>query len=102
MKGNVYVYIFGMAIVTFLIRATPLLFLRRQIQNRTLRSFLYYVPYVTLAVMTFPAILDATQSTAAAGVALVLAIALALLGCKLFPVTVGACLCVLILEWFLV
>ena len=52
--------------------------------------------------MTFPAILDATQSSLAALVALVLAIVLALLGCKLFPVAIGACLCVLILEWFLV
>ena len=100
MKGNVYLYIFGMAVITYLIRVTPLVFLRKEIQNRTLRSFLYYVPYVTLAVMTFPAILDATQSSLAALVALVLAIVLALLGCKLFPVAIGACLCVLILEWF--
>ena len=62
MKHNVYLYILIMAAVSFLIRVLPLTLIRRQIKNRTVRSFLYYVPYVTLAVMTFPAILDATGS----------------------------------------
>ena len=55
-----YVYIFIMFFVSFLIRVLPLTLIRKEIKNRTIRSFLYYVPYVTLAVMTFPAIMDAT------------------------------------------
>ena len=51
-----------MAAVTFLIRALPLTLIRKKITNKTLRSFLFYVPYVTLAVMTFPAIIEATNS----------------------------------------
>ena len=51
-----------MAAVTLLIRVLPLTLIRKKITNVTLRSFLYYVPYVTLAVMTFPAILEATGS----------------------------------------
>ncbi len=98
---RIYLYIFGMALITYLIRVTPLVFLRKEIKNKTLRSFLYYVPYVTLAVMTFPAILEATTSPIAAAVAFAVAILLAALGCKLFPVAIGASLCVLILEWFL-
>ena len=62
MTHNVYLYILGMWLVSYLIRVLPLTLIRRQITNRTIRSFLYYVPYVTLAVMTFPAILSATQS----------------------------------------
>ena len=62
---NPYLYILIMAGVSFAIRALPLTLIRRQIRNRFIRSFLYYVPYVTLAVMTFPAILHATQSPAA-------------------------------------
>ena len=58
--GNVYIYTLGMALVTYLIRVLPFTLIRKKIENRTIRSFLYYVPYVTLAVMTFPAILDAT------------------------------------------
>ncbi|MBP3312487.1 MAG: AzlD domain-containing protein, partial [Butyricicoccus sp.] len=62
MQRNIYLYIFVMAAVTYLIRVLPLTLIRRQIKNTFLRSFLYYVPYVTLAVMTFPALLSATGS----------------------------------------
>ena len=61
MTHNVYIYLLIMAAVTFLIRVLPLTLIRKQIKNKFIRSFLYYVPYVTLAVMTFPAIIEATQ-----------------------------------------
>ena len=69
MLHNTWIYILIMAVVTYLIRMLPLTLLRKEIKNRTLRSFLYYVPYVTLSVMTFPAILTATGDirTGAAG-----------------------------------
>ena len=70
---NVYLYILVMAAVTYLIRVLPLTLIRREIKNTFLRSFLYYVPYVTLAVMTFPAILDATGSTVSAAAGLLAA-----------------------------
>lgn len=54
MQHNVYIYILVMGIVTYLIRVLPLTLIRKEIKNRFIRSFLYYVPYVTLAVMTFP------------------------------------------------
>jgi len=98
---NVYIYIACMAGVTFLIRVLPLTLIRKEIKNTTLRSFLYYVPYVTLAVMTFPAILHATQSPIAAGVALVAGILLAWFGRSLFFVAVSSCLVVFLLELFL-
>ena len=56
MRGNVYVYILVMALVTYLIRMLPLTLIREKIKSTFIKSFLYYVPYVTLAVMTFPAI----------------------------------------------
>ena len=98
---NIYIYIACMAGVTFLIRVLPLTLIRKEIKNRTLRSFLYYVPYVTLAVMTFPAILHATQSPIAAAVALVAAILLAWFGRSLFFVAVSSCVLVFLLELFL-
>ncbi|MCI6175385.1 AzlD domain-containing protein, partial [bacterium] len=51
-----------MALVTYLIRALPLTLIHGKIQNRWVRSFLYYVPYACLSAMTFPAIFFATQS----------------------------------------
>lgn len=98
---NVYIYIACMAGVTYLIRMLPLVLIRREIKNRILRSFLYYVPYVTLAVMTFPAILDATQSPIAAAVALIVAILLALFGRGLLTVAIASCVTVFLLELFL-
>ena len=62
MKHNLYMYIFVMAAVTYLIRMLPLTLIQKEIKNTFIKSFLYYVPYVTLAVMTFPAILTATAN----------------------------------------
>ena len=56
MKHNMYIYILIMAAVSYAIRVLPLTLLQKQIKNRFFQSFLYYVPYVTLAVMTFPAV----------------------------------------------
>lgn len=101
MTHNVYLYIFFMAAVTYLIRVLPLTLIRREIRNRTIRSFLYYVPYVTLAVMTFPAILDATQSPISAWAALIAGMALAWMGGSLFQVSVLCCAAVFVVECFL-
>ena len=98
---NIWLYILVAAAVSFLIRVTPLVLIRRQITNPTLRSFLFYVPYVTLAVMTFPAILSATQSPIAGAIALVAGIALAWFGRSLFQVAVLSCVTVFVLELFL-
>ena len=98
---DVYLYIAVMAVVTYLIRVLPLTLIRRQIENRFIRSFLYYVPYVTLAVMTFPAILEATQSPIAGGAALIVGIVAAYFGWDLFRVALSCCSVVLILELFL-
>ncbi|MDE7245312.1 MAG: AzlD domain-containing protein [Oscillospiraceae bacterium] len=99
---NIWLYILISAGVSYLIRVTPLVLIRREIKNKTLRSFLYYVPYVTLSVMTFPAIVEATQSPLAGLLALAAGIVLAWRGKNLFQVAVACCLTVFISEWFLV
>ena len=102
MNTKIYLYIAVCAGVSFLIRELPLTLIRRPIRNRFLRSFLFYVPYVTLAVMTFPAIVNATQSPIAGAAALVVGIAAAWFGASLFQVSVSCCAVVLVLELFLV
>ncbi|MCI5856215.1 MAG: AzlD domain-containing protein [Agathobacter sp.] len=99
---NNYLYIAVMAAVSYAIRVLPLTLIRKPINNRFVRSFLYYVPYVTLAVMTFPAILSATQSPIAGAAALLAGIVAAWLGAGLFPVSVICCVLVFVLEIFLV
>jgi branched-subunit amino acid transport protein len=98
MQHNVWIYLLIMAAVTYLIRVLPLTLIRREITNRFLRSFLYYVPYVTLSVMTFPAILSATNSAISAAAALVVAILVAWFNGSLFKVAIAACATVFVLE----
>ena len=97
---NAYVYIIGMWFITAIIRILPLLVLRRPIRNRFLRSFFHYVPYVTLAVMTFPAIVNATNSPLAGTTALVAGIVLAWIGANMITVSAACCVVVLVLELF--
>ena len=101
MTHSTWIYILIMILTTNLIRILPLTLIRGQIKNRFIRSFLYYVPYVTLAVMTFPAIVEATNSPVAGGIALVLGIIAAWMGLGLFPVSVICCVVVFILELFI-
>ena len=102
MERNIYIYILVMSVVSYLIRMLPLVLIRREIKNQFIRSFLYYVPYVTLAVMTFPAILSETGSIWSAWAALITGIVLAWKGKSLLQVAVCACAVVFVLELFLV
>ena len=98
MVNNILLAILLMAGVTYLIRVLPLVLIRREIKNRTVRSFLHYVPYVTLSVMTFPAILSATNILWSALAALAVAVVLSLRGCKLPVVAAAACVAVFLVE----
>lgn len=99
MSSNVYIYILIMAAVSYAIRVLPLTLIQRQIENQFLQSFLYYVPYVTLAVMTFPAIIEVTQSPVAGAAALFVGVAAAWFGASLFKVAISCCFTVLIIEF---
>ena len=99
--SETYIYIAVMALVTYLIRVLPLTLIRREIGNVTLRSFLYYVPYVTLSVMTFPAMMESTGSQWSGLAAFLAAVALAWRGFSLFSVAVAACVLVFVIELFI-
>ena len=101
MSHNIYISILVAALTSALIRILPLTLIRGKIENQFIQSFLFYLPYVTLAVMTFPAIVNATQSPAAGAMALVAGIAAAWLGASLFQVSVICCAVVFVLELFL-
>ena len=96
---EIWVYIAVMSAVTVSIRVFPVLLLRRTIKNIFVRSFLFYVPYVTLAVMTFPAIVQATRTPLAGAAAFAFAIYLSCSGAGLFRVAAGASVMVLLVEW---
>ena len=93
-----YMYILVMAVTTYLIRVVPITLMRKEIKNRTFRSFLIYVPYVTLAVMTFPAILSITDSPWISWVGFLVAMVLAYCRASLFVVSLGSCILVFVLQ----
>ncbi len=102
MSGNVYIYIFIMAGVSYLLRTLPMTVMRKPIKNRFIRSLLYYIPYVTLTVMTFPAILSATGSTLTGAAALIVGILLSYFTGNLFIVAIGCCMSVFLLSFLVV
>ena len=99
---SINLYILVMFAVTYLVRVLPITLIRRKIRSPFLQSFLYYVPYVTLAVMTFPAIVEATRSPLAGLLALIAGAVLAWFGGNLFQVAVACCMVALVAEFFLI
>lgn len=98
MNISINVYLIVAALTIYAVRAFPMTLIRREIRSPFIRSFLYYVPYVTLAVMTFPAILSATGSTASAAIGFAAGLVLAWVDGNLFRVAIGSCLAVFAAE----
>ena len=91
MTHDIYIYILVAAAVSCLIRVLPLTLIRRKIKNPFLRSFLYYVPYATLAVMTFPAIITAPQVPLAGILALAMGVVAAWRGVNMIGIAALCC-----------
>ncbi len=87
-----------MAGVTYMTRLIPLIFIRKKIENRFIRSFLYYIPYSVLSAMTFPAIFYSTGYVASAIIGTLVAVLLAYKKKSLIVVAAGASLTVLLAE----
>ena len=96
-QHSILIYILLAIIVTNLIRVIPMAFIKGPISNRFVRSFLYYVPYVTLAVMTFPDMVLATPTLWPGVIALVAGIVAAWFRLGLFPVAAICCIIVYLL-----
>ncbi len=96
-QHRILIYILLAILVTNLIRVIPMVFIKGQISNRFVRSFLYYVPYVTLAVMTFPDMILATPTPWPGLIALVIGMIAAWLRLGLLPVAAICCAIVYLL-----
>ena len=98
MNNNIYIYILLMTLTVYLIRVLPLTLIRKPIKNKLIKDFLYYVPYVTLSVMSFPAIVYATNNIYSGIAALVVGIISSYYDLGLFKVTLICCVCVFLIE----
>ncbi|MDO5406988.1 MAG: AzlD domain-containing protein [Eubacteriales bacterium] len=101
MQHNVYASLLVMFLTIYSVRALPLTLIRKEIKSRFIQSFLYYVPYVSLSVMTFPSILSATDSPVSGLVGFLAGVVLAWVDGNLFRVSIGACTAVFIAELLL-
>lgn len=101
MQPDVNLALLVMAGTIYLVRALPLVLLRKEIRSPFIRSFLYYVPYVSLSVMTFPAILSATASFFSGLAGFCAAVVIAWVDGNLFRVSIGACIAVFLAELLL-
>ena len=97
----IYWYILVMAGVTYLIRVAPLVLFHKKIENRFVRSFLYYVPYACLTAMTIPDVFRSTSNLYSALTGLVVAVILALRRKSLLIVAIWACVAVFAAEQIL-
>lgn len=98
MTENFLIYLLVMAVVTYLIRALPLVLIKKEIKNPFILSFLHYIPYAVLTVMTIPAIFYSTSYLISACVGLAVALVLSYFGKGLTMVAMLSCLSVLICE----
>lgn len=92
------IYLLIMAGVTYLIRVIPFVAFKNTIQNKFIKSFLYYIPYTVLAAMTFPAVLYASEYYWSSFAGFVTAIVFAYRGASLTKVAMAACIAVFVVE----
>ena len=90
-QHNILIYILLAIVFTNLIRVIPMAFIKGPIRHRFVRSFLYYVPYVTLAVMTFPDMVQTTPTPLPGVIALLAGIVASWFRLGLFPVAAICC-----------
>lgn len=95
---NYFIYLALMAGITYLIRMVPLVLVKEKIKNKFVLSFLYYIPYSVLSVMTFPAVFYSTGNVISATVGTVVALLLAFLNRSLVTVAGVSALAVFIVE----
>lgn len=99
--NNFAIYLLVMAGVTYLIRMLPMVLIKKKIQNRYILSFLYYIPYAVLSVMTIPAIFYSTSNMVSAIIGFVTALILAYKNKSLLTVAAFSCVAVFIAEFIM-
>lgn len=97
MNNSVWFYILVMAAVSYLLRVLPVTLIRKQIKNRFIRSVLYYLPYVTLSVMTVPAIFSISENPLCGIIALITAVIVAWYTSNLFLSATVSCIAAFII-----
>ncbi len=99
MLHYVYFKIFLMCFTIYMIRVIPFLLFKNEIKNRYIKSFFFYVPFVTIAVMTFPSVITSTGSIKSGTAAFITGVIAAWFGGNLFVVSGLCCLAVFFISF---
>ncbi len=101
MNNNFWIYLLVMAGITYLIRMLPMVLIKNKIKNKYVLSFLYYVPYTVLSVMTIPAIFYSTENVYSAVAGFLAAMVMAYFGKSLLKVAATSCAVVFVVEFLM-
>ena len=101
MTYNFWTYLLVMATITYLIRMLPMVLIKNKIENKFILSFLYYIPYTVLSVMTIPAIFYSTSSVFSAMAGFLAALLTAYFGKSLVKVAAVSCAVVFMTEFIM-
>lgn len=100
-NAKFFVYLICMAGVTYLIRMIPFVLFKKEIKNKYVLSFLHYIPYAVLSVMTIPAIFYSTENIWSAVIGTVTAVVLAFMEKSLLTVAASSCVAVFVTEYIM-
>lgn len=98
---SIFIYILVMAVVTYLIRMIPFVFVKKKIESKFINSILHYLPYAIIAAMTFPAIFYSTGNVITSSVGCVVALILAFLDVPMYIVALSASLSALLVGFII-
>ena len=91
-------YVLAMATVTYIIRMIPLVFFKRKITSKFVRSFFYYIPYAVLSAMTIPYVFYSTGDTLSAVIGTAVAFVSAVISRSLLLVAILSVLAVILVA----
>ena len=91
-------YVLAMATVTYIIRMIPLVFFKRKITSKFVRSFFYYIPYAVLSAMTIPYVFYSTSDTLSAVIGTAVAFISAIISRSLLLVAILSVLAVILVA----
>lgn len=98
---RIWIIIISMGVLMALMRVLPIIFVKKEIKNRFLKSFLEYIPFAILTSLLFPEVFHSTSSLLSGIIGFAVAGILAFFGQGMIVVALSSVAAVFITEWFM-
>ena len=96
--NNLVYIVVGMAIVTYIPRLIPFVFINDLKENSFLKRFMKLIPYTALSALIFPGIIAATNSTLSAIIGGIVAILLSYLEFNVVIVIISSIISIIVFQ----